>query len=108
MTIKVRSWTQHLYRSPQVMDSSATDLHCQCEDYIVFSIARDRQLTKHYVWGMVRRRKQYKLRCEDISVSQAKFLELRVSTMGSRIVTAPDFLATGRQTLHTLAPEGSG
>ena len=96
---EVRSWTQHLYRSREVMDSSAIGLHCQFEDDIVFSVAHDRQLTKHYVWGMVRRRKQYKLRCEDTSVSQAKFLELRVSRMGSRIVTAPEFCATGRQTL---------
>ena len=79
--------------SPDTMNAFSIDLYGRFKDDII-SVAKNRVLTKHFVWGMKHRNKYYKIKVEEISDITVKFLEGRVWKHCSRFVTGPEFKPT--------------
>ena len=77
--------------NPDTLSAFAIDLYGRFKDDIII-VARNRNLTKHFVWGMKHRSKYYKI---NVQVS-VKFLEVRVWKDGSRFVTGPEFKPTSQ------------
>ena len=78
---------------PDTLDMFAIDLYGRFKDDIII-VARNRALTKHFVWGMKQRSKYYKIKVEEVSDKSVKFLEVRVWKEGSRFITGPEFKPT--------------
>ena len=78
---------------PDTLSAFAIELYGRFKDDIII-VARNRNLTKHFVWGMKHRSKYYKIRVEEITDISVKFLEVRVWTDGSRFVTGGEFKPT--------------
>ena len=79
--------------SPDTLNGFSIDLYGRFKDDIII-VAKNRALTKHFVWGMKHRSKYNKIKVEEISDMTVKFLEVRVWKHGSRFVTGPDFKPT--------------
>ena len=77
---------------PDTLSAFAIDLYGRFKDDII--VARNRNLTKHFVWCMKHRSKYYKIKVEEISDMSVIFLEVRVWKDGSRFVTGPEFKPT--------------
>ena len=71
----------------------AIDLYGRFKDDIII-VARNRALTKHFVWDMKHRSKYYKIKVEEVSDISVKFLEVRERKEGSRFITGPEFKPT--------------
>ena len=78
---------------PDTMNTFSIDSYGRFKDDIII-VAKNRALTKHFVWGMKHRSKYYKIKVEVISDITVKFLEVRVWKDGSRFVTGPEFKPT--------------
>ena len=78
---------------PDTLNAFSIDLRGRFKDDIII-VARNRALTKHFVWGMKRRNKYYKIEVGEISDVSVNFLEVRVWTAGSRFVTLTEFKPT--------------
>ena len=79
--------------NPDTMNAFSIDLYRRFKDDIII-VAKNRMLTKHFVWGMKHRSKYYKIKVEEISDITVQFLEVRVWKHGSRFVTGPEFKPT--------------
>ena len=79
--------------SPDTMNAFSIDSYGRFKDDIII-VAKNRMLTKHFVWGMKHRSKYYKIKVEEISDITVKFLEVRIWKHGSRFVTGPEFKPT--------------
>ena len=78
---------------PDTLSAFAIDLYGRFKDDIII-VARNRHLTKHFVWDMTHRSKCYKIKKKKISDISVKFLEVRVWKDGSLFVTGPAFKPT--------------
>ena len=64
------------------LSAFAIDLYGRFKDDIII-VARNRNLTEHFVWSMKHRSKYHKIKVEEISDISGKFLEVRVWRDGS-------------------------
>ena len=78
---------------PDTLSAFAIDLYGRFKDDIII-VARNQNLTEHFVWGMKHRSKYYKIKIEEISDISVKYLEVRVWEDGSRFVRGPEFKPT--------------
>ena len=79
--------------SPDTMNVFSIDLYGRFKDDIII-VAKNRALTKHFVWGMKHRSKYHKIKVEEISDITVKFLDVRGWKQGSRFVTGREFKPT--------------
>ena len=76
---------------PDTLSAFSIDMYGRFKDDIII-VARNRALTKHFVWSMKRKSK---IKVEEVSDVSVKCLEVRVWKAGSRFVTGPEFKPTG-------------
>ena len=75
---------------PDTLSAFSVDMYGRFKDIII--VARNRALTKHFVWSMKRKSK---IKVEEVSDVSVKCLEVRVWKAGSRFVTGSEFKPTG-------------
>ena len=78
---------------PDTLSAFSIDLYGRFEGDIII-VAKNRALTKHFVWRMKPQKPILQIKVEEISDISVKFLEVRVWKDGSRFVTGLQFKPT--------------